>query len=82
MDDRKYRGEALIEKLLTEKLLEEDAGFKEAFNNHRECERKLSRLEKRPHPTHAEAIEKDRLKKLKLSFKDKMQRKAAQAGIT
>ncbi|MBI5971406.1 MAG: DUF465 domain-containing protein [Deltaproteobacteria bacterium] len=73
MDDRKYLGGMLIEK-----LLEADAGFKEAFNNHRECVKKLSRLLKRPHPTHVEAMEKDRLKKLKLSYKDEMQRKFAQ----
>lgn len=81
MDDRKYRGGTLIEKLYTEKLLEVDAGFKEAFNNHRECEKKLSRLLKRPHPTHDEIIEKDRLKKLKLSYKDEMQKKLAQAEV-
>jgi len=60
---------------LMEKLSEVDAGFREVFNSHKACEKKLARLSKRPHLTSVEEVEKDRLKKQKLSYKDQMQRR-------
>ncbi|MBI5562474.1 MAG: DUF465 domain-containing protein [Deltaproteobacteria bacterium] len=61
--------------VLIKKLLEEDASFRKSYKSHKDCDTKLSRLEKKPHLTPAETVEKNRLKKLKLSLKDEMQKK-------
>ncbi len=55
------------------RLLKENKEFRDSYNAHRECESKLSRMEKRPRLSDAATLEKKNLKKLKLAMKDKME---------
>jgi len=56
-----------------ERLIKEDEGFKETYMCHKDYERQLARLEKKRLLTTEENIEKNRLKKLKLKMKDRME---------
>lgn len=62
------------EKELMEKLLQEDEQFRNTFKAHRSYENRVCKLEKKPHLSPEENIEKKRLKKLKLALKDQLQR--------
>ncbi len=59
---------------LMKKLLEEDEAFRKTYKAHRDYEKRVARMENRPHLNEDEKIEKDRLKKLKLKLKDEMER--------
>ena len=52
----------------------ENEEYRTAFSLHHECERKLSKMEKKTHLTGSEEVERKRLKKLKLVMKDKMEK--------
>lgn len=62
------------EEELVKRLLEEDDGFRKTYKAHKDFENKIARLEKKPHLTAEEMVEKKRLKKLKLSLKDEMEK--------
>jgi hypothetical protein len=53
------------------KLLKENEEFKQAFEEHRELKEKVDMLNQKKYLTPEEEIELKRLKKLKLSAKDK-----------
>lgn len=59
---------------LVKRLIEEDEGFRKTFDAHKNYDRTIEQMEKKPHLTSEEAIEKKRLKKLKLALKDEMER--------
>lgn len=56
------------------KLLEEDEAFRKTYKAHKDYENQISRLEKKPHLSAEETVEKNRLKKLKLALKDEMEK--------
>ncbi|HHL38982.1 MAG TPA: DUF465 domain-containing protein [Deltaproteobacteria bacterium] len=56
-----------------EKLLGENTRFKEAYEAHRNYDRKIAELEKKHFLSADEEMEKNRLKKLKLAMKDRME---------
>lgn len=56
------------------KLLEENESFKKIYKTHKDYENRLARLEKKPRLNPEETAEKNRLKKLKLTLKDDMQK--------
>ncbi|MBI5827865.1 MAG: DUF465 domain-containing protein [Deltaproteobacteria bacterium] len=58
---------------LMKKLLEEDEAFRKTYKAHRDYEKRVAKMENRPHLSEDEKIEKDRLKKLKLKLKDEME---------
>ena len=59
---------------LVEKLLKEDPAFKKTYLAHRGYEKTVAKLEKKARLTAVEEAEKARLKKLKLSLKDEMEK--------
>ena len=59
---------------LMKNLLEEDEAFRKTYKAHRDYEKRVSKMDNRPHLSEDEKIEKDRLKKLKLKLKDEMER--------
>ncbi len=60
---------------LIEKLLEEDEEFKMIYFEHRELDEIVNNLEKKESLTHDDEVEVRRLKKVKLSLKDRMESK-------
>ncbi len=58
---------------LVQRLLNEDAEFKKVYKTHKDCENRLEKLEKIPRLTPEDKVEKNRLKKLKLTLKDEME---------
>ncbi len=62
------------EKELKELLLRENAEFRRAHDDHRECERALDTLRAKAHLSAVEADEERELKKKKLALKDRMYR--------
>lgn len=58
---------------LMKKLLDEDEAFKRTYQAHRDYEKRVAKMDNRPHLSEDEKIEKDRLKKLKLRLKDEME---------
>ncbi len=58
---------------LTKRLLEEDESFKKRYDAHRDYEKQVDAMEKKPHLNVEEVMEKKRLKKLKLALKDEME---------
>ena len=58
---------------LVQRLLSEDVEFKKAYKTHKDCENRLEKLEKIPRLTPEDKVEKNRLKKLKLTLKDEME---------
>lgn len=59
---------------LVKRLITEDPIFRQSYDAHREYERRVSKLEKKPVLTADEIFEKAKLKKAKLTLKDEMQR--------
>ncbi|MFQ5442291.1 MAG: DUF465 domain-containing protein [Thermodesulfobacteriota bacterium] len=66
---------------LVEKLLDEDEAFRKAFNTHREFQKRVEAMEKKPHLNSDEVLEKKRLKKLKLALKDEMETIISRHGV-
>jgi uncharacterized protein YdcH (DUF465 family) len=62
------------EQELKELLLRENAKFRRAHDDHRDCERALETIRGKAHLTAAEADEERELKKKKLALKDRMYR--------
>lgn len=58
---------------LIEKLLEEDEEFKNIYFEHRELDEVVNSLEKKENMTFDDEVEVKRLKKIKLSLKDRME---------
>jgi uncharacterized protein YdcH (DUF465 family) len=58
---------------LIEKLLEEDEEFKNIYFEHRELDEVVNSLEKKENMTFDDEVEVRRLKKIKLSLKDRME---------
>jgi len=58
---------------LIEKLLEEDEEFKNIYFEHRELDEVVNNLEKKENMTFDDEVEVRRLKKIKLSLKDRME---------
>lgn len=58
---------------LVQRLLSEDTEFKKTYKMHKDCENRLEKLEKIPRLTPEDKVEKNRLKKLKLTLKDDME---------
>ncbi len=58
---------------LMERLIEEDESFKKRYDAHKDYQRKVDAMEKKPHLSVEEMMEKKRLKKLKLALKDEME---------
>ena len=56
------------------RLIEENDAFRKAYRSHKEYEKKVAELEKKTHLTSDEELERMRLKKLKLSLKDEMEK--------
>ena len=65
------------EQVIIKKLLNEDAGFRKTYDEHKDYEAKLKKLEKKTHLNDTEIVEKNRLKKLKLALKDEMHKRLA-----
>lgn len=63
------------------RLLEEDEDFKKTWKVHKDYENKLAKLEKKPHLSPEEIVEKNRLKKLKLALKDEMEKIIAERRV-
>ena len=59
--------------MLIERLVGRDEELKRCVEEHRELERKLEEFNNRPHLTPEEEIERKRIKKLKLSEKDRIE---------
>lgn len=60
---------------LVQKLLEEDDEFRNLFSEHRQLDEKVAVLEKKEILSVEDELEIKQFKKLKLSLKDKMQKK-------
>ncbi len=58
---------------LMKRLLREDDSFKKRYDAHRDYERQVDAMERKPHLSVEEMMEKKRLKKLKLALKDEME---------
>ena len=55
------------------RLIKEDEGFRKAFNTHKNYNKMIEQMERKPRLTAEETIEKMRLKKLKLALKDELE---------
>ena len=64
-----------IEDKLVQKLLEEDDEFRNLFSEHRQLDEKVAVLENKETLSVEDELEIKQFKKLKLSLKDKMQKK-------
>ncbi len=60
---------------LVQKLLEEDDEFRNLFSEHRQLDKKVAVLENKETLSVEDELEIKQFKKLKLSLKDKMQKK-------
>lgn len=65
----------MSKKEIIEKLLEEDEEFKQIFSEHRELDDVVKNLEEKDTLTMDDQLEVKRLKKIKLSLKDRMEAK-------
>ncbi|MBI5236087.1 MAG: DUF465 domain-containing protein [Deltaproteobacteria bacterium] len=63
------------DQVVIKKLLDEDAGFRKTYDEHKDYEAKLKKLDKKAHLNATEIVEKNRLKKLKLALKDEMHKR-------
>lgn len=63
---------------LVERLLKEDMEFKKSYKSHKDYENKIAKLDKKKQLKPEDEVEINRLKKLKLSLKDGMERKLAE----
>ena len=64
-----------------ERFLKESAEFRVAFDEHRECGKRIDKLNKKKVMTHEEENEEKTLKKRKLALKDKLEKMLAEAGV-
>ncbi|NIT12941.1 MAG: DUF465 domain-containing protein [Candidatus Dadabacteria bacterium] len=64
---------------LVQKLLDQDEEFKNLFSEHRQLDEKVAALENKEDKSTADEMEIKQLKKLKLSLKDRMQKKIKQS---
>ena len=60
------------EQELKEILMKENREFRQAFDEHRTCERELEELRLKPHVNEADALAEREIKKKKLALKDRM----------
>lgn len=60
---------------IIEKLLEDDDEFKKIYSEHRELDEVINNLEEKGSLTMDDQVEIKRLKKIKLSLKDRMEAK-------
>ncbi|MEK6531843.1 MAG: DUF465 domain-containing protein [Deltaproteobacteria bacterium] len=58
---------------IVKRLLQEDSDFRRKHDEHRDCERDLKKMEKKPRLSASEALDKKKIKKIKLALKDEMQ---------
>jgi hypothetical protein len=58
---------------LMERLIKEDESFRKRYDAHKDYEKQVDVMEKKPHLSVEEMMEKKRLKKLKLALKDEME---------
>ena len=65
----------MSKKEIIEKLLEEDEEFKQIHSEHRELDDVVKNLERKDTLTADDQLEVKRLKKIKLSLKDRMEAK-------
>jgi uncharacterized protein YdcH (DUF465 family) len=65
----------MSKKEIIEKLLEEDEEFKQIHSEHRELDDVVKNLERKDTLTMDDQLEVKRLKKIKLSLKDRMEAK-------
>ena len=63
---------------LVNRLLNEDMEFKKSYKSHKEYESKIEKLDKKKQLKPEDEVEIHRLKKLKLSLKDGMEKKLAE----
>lgn len=62
-----------------ERVLEHNPQFREVYEEHHRFDKKIAKMDKKRHLTDEEILEKKRLKKLKLSKKDEMEKILAEA---
>ena len=65
----------MSKKEIVEKLLEEDEEFNQIYSEHRELDEVVKNLEEKDTLTMDDQLEVKRLKKIKLSLKDRMEAK-------
>lgn len=65
----------MSEEEIIEKLLEGDEEFKKIFAEHRELDEVVRSLEEKENSSEEDEVEVKRLKKIKLSLKDRMEAK-------
>ncbi len=63
---------------LVDRLLKEDMEFKKSYKSHKDYESKIAKLDKKKQLKPEDEVEINRLKKLKLSLKDGMEKKLAE----
>lgn len=63
-----------VDEGVLKRLIEENEVFRKAYRNHKEYEKRVAELDKKPHLTVDEETERIRLKKMKLTLKDEMER--------
>jgi uncharacterized protein YdcH (DUF465 family) len=68
------------EKEIKERLLKENKEFRNAFDQHKKLEKKLSKFQARSYLTEEEKLKEKQLKKNKLLLKDKMYRMITEYG--
>ena len=65
----------MSEEEIIEKLLEDDEEFKKIYSEHRELDEVVRSLEEKENASDEDEVEIKRLKKIKLSLKDRMEAK-------
>lgn len=65
---------------IIEKLLEDDEEFKKIYSEHRELDEVVRNLEEKDFLSEEDEVEIKRLKKIKLSLKDRMEAKIHEVG--
>lgn len=65
----------MSEEEIIEKLLEDDEEFKKIYAEHRELDEVVRSLEEKENASDEDEVEVKRLKKIKLSLKDRMEAK-------
>ena len=65
----------MSEEDIIEKLLEDDEEFKKIYSEHRELDDVVRSLEEKENASEEDEVEVKRLKKIKLSLKDRMEAK-------
>ncbi len=65
---------------IIEKLLEDDEEFQKIYSEHRELDEVVRNLEEKEYLSEEDEVEVKRLKKIKLSLKDRMEAKIHEAS--